>query len=141
MMNLDKDLLENLEEAFSEHPKGILLVDFIKLMKKHIPHKEHEKYDLVHGLCKLFKEIDKFCFFSDGGTAICGRYDIEPRVMGKPRAVSPVSIAVLAVFGNLPEINRRRRGWARHDRPLSRCLNIGCNRVACGLTLIFDCTF
>lgn len=58
MMNLDKDLLENLEEAFSEHPKGILLIDFIKLMKRHIPHWEHEKYDLVHGLCKLFKEID-----------------------------------------------------------------------------------
>jgi len=38
MMNLDKDLLENLEEAFSEHPKGILLPDFVKLMKRHIPH-------------------------------------------------------------------------------------------------------
>ena len=58
MMNLDRDLLENLEEAFSEHPKGILLPNFIWLMKTHIPHKEHEKYDLVHGLCKLFKEID-----------------------------------------------------------------------------------
>lgn len=58
MMNLDWDLLENLEEAFSEHPKGILLQNFVKLMKVHIPHKEHEKYDLVHGLCKLFKEID-----------------------------------------------------------------------------------
>jgi hypothetical protein len=47
-----------LEESFSKHPKGILLEQFVKLMKTHIPHKEHEKYDLVHGLCKLFKEID-----------------------------------------------------------------------------------
>ena len=58
MMHLDKEKLESLEEAFSEHPRGILLDDFVKLMIDTSPHTEAEKYDLVWGLIKLFREID-----------------------------------------------------------------------------------
>lgn len=58
MMHLDKDQLETLEEAFSQHPNGILLPNFVWLMKDQTPHKEYEKYDLVYGLCWLFDEID-----------------------------------------------------------------------------------
>ena len=58
MMLLDKERLEFLEEAFSEHPKGIILLDFVKLMKESIPYREADKYDFIYGLCRLFEEID-----------------------------------------------------------------------------------
>ena len=58
MMQLDKDQLENLEEKFLEHTGGITLEEFCRLMRECTPHKEPEKYDLIYGLIKLFKEID-----------------------------------------------------------------------------------
>lgn len=77
------------------------------------------------------KEIDKFCFFSDGRTAICGRHDIKPFAVWKSRAVSPVAIAVLTVFGKFPKINGGCWLCAGRDRPLGCRLHIGGNRVAC----------
>jgi hypothetical protein len=58
MMMLDKEKLEALEEEFSEHPDGIELSNFVLLMKSVMSHRADEKHDLVHGLCKLFAEID-----------------------------------------------------------------------------------
>ena len=58
MMMLDKEKLEALEEEFAEHPEGIELGVFVWLMKSTNEHKKEEEYDLVHGLVKLFDEID-----------------------------------------------------------------------------------
>jgi hypothetical protein len=71
MMMLDKEKLEALEEEFAEHPEGIELTNFVwyknkanyanylcRLMKCAMNHFPEEKYDLVHGLCRLFAEID-----------------------------------------------------------------------------------
>jgi len=67
MMMLDKEKLEALEEEFSEHPEGIELHNFVlyfpfsnypSIMKSAVHHREDEEYDLVHGLLKLFEEID-----------------------------------------------------------------------------------
>ena len=55
---LDKEKLEALEEEFAEHPEGLELDNFVWLMKSAMQHSEEEEYDLVHGLCKLFNEID-----------------------------------------------------------------------------------
>ena len=57
-MMLDKKKLEALEEEFSHHPDGIKLGNFVWLMKAAITHNEEDKFDLVHGLLKLFAEID-----------------------------------------------------------------------------------
>ncbi len=58
MMMLDKEKLEALEEEFAEQPDGIELANFVWLMKCAMTHLPEEKYDLVHGLCQLFAEID-----------------------------------------------------------------------------------
>ncbi len=58
MMMLDKEKLEALEEEFAEHPEGLELDKFVWLMKSAMYHTLEEEYDLVHGLCKLFNEID-----------------------------------------------------------------------------------
>eukprot|EP00347_Sterkiella_histriomuscorum_P016786 403351858 len=57
-MMLDKEKLEALEEEFAEHPEGLELENFVWLMKSAMQHTPEEEYDLVHGLCKLFNEID-----------------------------------------------------------------------------------
>eukprot|EP00826_Nyctotherus_ovalis_P044173 TRINITY_DN4756_c0_g1_i6.p1 TRINITY_DN4756_c0_g1~~TRINITY_DN4756_c0_g1_i6.p1 ORF type:complete len:525 (-),score=156.78 TRINITY_DN4756_c0_g1_i6:79-1653(-) len=58
MMMLDKEKLEVLEAEFEAHPEGLPHKKFIWLMKCAMTCKPEEKYDLVHGLCKLFSEID-----------------------------------------------------------------------------------
>ena len=58
MMMLDKEKLEALEEEFAEHPEGLELDKFVLLMKSAMSLKPEEEFDLVHGLCKLFDEVD-----------------------------------------------------------------------------------
>jgi hypothetical protein len=58
MMMLDKKKLEALEEEFQQHPDGIMMANFVWLMKVVISHSPEEKFDLVYGLQKLFAEID-----------------------------------------------------------------------------------
>ena len=81
------------------------------------------------------KEIQQPCFLSGAVAVVLLRHEIEPSVVGKPRAVGPIAVAVLFVFGNLPETDRSRRGRPRHDRPLNRCLHVGGDRVSFGLAL------
>ena len=58
MMLLDNEKLAALEDEFNEHPNGIVLDNFIWLMKCAISHSKEDKYDLVNGLIKLFHDID-----------------------------------------------------------------------------------
>jgi len=58
MTMLDKEKLAALEEEFETHPDGLEAKNFVWLMKCAMSYKPEEKYDLVHGLYKLFAEID-----------------------------------------------------------------------------------
>lgn len=58
MMLLDNERLATLEDEFNEHPKGIILINFINLMESAIYYPKEEKLDLVYGLAKLFSDID-----------------------------------------------------------------------------------
>ena len=58
MMLLDNERLAALEDEFNEHPEGIMINDFIKLMESAINYPSEEKVDLVYGLIKLFNDID-----------------------------------------------------------------------------------
>ncbi len=63
---LDKEKLEALEEEFEAHPDGLEAKNFVwypraatcRLMKCAMNYRPDEKFDLVHGLQKLFAEID-----------------------------------------------------------------------------------
>lgn len=58
MMLLDNERLVALEDEFNEHPEGITLLGFIWLMECAIHYPTEEKVDLIHGLIKLFNDID-----------------------------------------------------------------------------------
>jgi len=58
MMLIDNDKMAALEKDFNTHPKGIGLPGFIFLMSYAIEHTPLQKYELVQGLIKLFKDID-----------------------------------------------------------------------------------
>jgi Ca2+-binding EF-hand superfamily protein len=58
MMTIDKEKLDKLEKSFDEFSTGIDLVQFIELMRKVIDHRPEDTYNLIHGLRKLFFEID-----------------------------------------------------------------------------------
>ena len=57
-MLLDNERLAALEDEFNEHPEGIKVVDFIRLMESAITLPPEEKIDLIYGLMKLFHDID-----------------------------------------------------------------------------------
>eukprot|EP01022_Parablepharisma_sp_SALTPOND_P033267 TRINITY_DN88388_c0_g1_i1.p1 TRINITY_DN88388_c0_g1~~TRINITY_DN88388_c0_g1_i1.p1 ORF type:complete len:1327 (-),score=132.42 TRINITY_DN88388_c0_g1_i1:797-4777(-) len=58
MTMLDKEKLGALEEQFEIHPDGLEAKTFVWLMKNAMNYKPEEKYELLHGLHKLFAEID-----------------------------------------------------------------------------------
>ena len=58
MMLLDNQKLASLESEFDDHPKGIELSNFVQLLRETIPHNQDEKYRLIHGLIRLFRDID-----------------------------------------------------------------------------------
>lgn len=58
MMLLDNERLAALEDEFNEHPEGIKVIDFIRLMESAITFPAEEKIDLIYGLMKLFHDID-----------------------------------------------------------------------------------
>lgn len=58
MTMLDKEKLDALKAEFEQHPDGLEFQLFVKRMKAAIGSSSAEKYDLIHGLCRLFAEID-----------------------------------------------------------------------------------
>jgi len=58
MKMIDKEKLDALKVEFEAHPDGLEYYKFIKHVKEMLGEDSSEKYDLIHGLCKLFTEID-----------------------------------------------------------------------------------
>lgn len=58
MTRIDHEKLALLEKAFSEHPGGVELVNFVSLLKCTVGHDQRDEYSLVDGLVKLFSDID-----------------------------------------------------------------------------------
>lgn len=66
MSMLDKEKLEAIKGEFERHPEGLALQKFVwfllqllsRTLKCAMDYEEADKIDLVHGLCKLFSEID-----------------------------------------------------------------------------------
>lgn len=57
-MLLDNEKLAALEDQFNDHPNGISIENFVLLMKSAIIHPQDDKYRLVNGLIRLFRDID-----------------------------------------------------------------------------------
>jgi len=58
MSMIDQEKLHTLGKEFEAYPDGLERNQFIELMKKSMNYEPSEELDLIHGLCKLFSEID-----------------------------------------------------------------------------------
>ena len=58
MSRLSKDRLKRLQDAWEETPDGLELPDYIKLMLTEVPANKEERMELIHGLIKLFQQVD-----------------------------------------------------------------------------------
>eukprot|EP01022_Parablepharisma_sp_SALTPOND_P001157 TRINITY_DN105701_c0_g1_i1.p2 TRINITY_DN105701_c0_g1~~TRINITY_DN105701_c0_g1_i1.p2 ORF type:complete len:538 (-),score=58.24 TRINITY_DN105701_c0_g1_i1:2394-4007(-) len=58
MAMIDEEKLHTLGKEFEAYPDGLERNQFIELMKKSMTYDPAEEPDLIHGLCKLFSEID-----------------------------------------------------------------------------------
>eukprot|EP00826_Nyctotherus_ovalis_P020965 TRINITY_DN16679_c0_g1_i1.p1 TRINITY_DN16679_c0_g1~~TRINITY_DN16679_c0_g1_i1.p1 ORF type:complete len:407 (-),score=87.34 TRINITY_DN16679_c0_g1_i1:40-1260(-) len=55
---ISTEKLWDLSNFFKVHPKGVTQPQFIEAVKKLVQHDPNEEFDLIHGLSKLFTEID-----------------------------------------------------------------------------------
>ena len=58
MSRLSRKRLKRLQAIWEEHPEGLEMADYIKLMLTEVPCSKEEKLELIHGLIKLFQQVD-----------------------------------------------------------------------------------
>ena len=58
MMKLSKGRLKRLQRVWQESEGGLYLFEFVKLMLSEVPTNEGERLELIHGLIKLFSQVD-----------------------------------------------------------------------------------
>lgn len=58
MMRLSKDRLRRLNKVWEQNTEGLDLLEFMKLMILEVPSVKEEKLELIHGLIKLFNQVD-----------------------------------------------------------------------------------
>ena len=59
MMKLSKGRLKRLQRVWQDSDKdGLYLYEFVKLMVQEVPVSEEERLELIHGLIKLFSQVD-----------------------------------------------------------------------------------
>ena len=57
-MRLSKDRLRRLNRVWEQSEDGLTLPDFMKLMILEVPSLKDEKLEMIHGLIRLFKQVD-----------------------------------------------------------------------------------
>ena len=55
---MSRKRLKRLQAIWEEHPDGLEMADYIKLMLTEVPCSKEEKLELIHGLIKLFQQVD-----------------------------------------------------------------------------------
>ena len=58
MARISKDRLRRLNKVWEESEEGLTLIEFCKLMILEIPSLKEEKLEMIHGLIRLFKQVD-----------------------------------------------------------------------------------
>ena len=58
MMRVSKDRLRRLNKVWESNEEGLTLVEFTKLMITEVPSLKEEKLEMIHGLIRLFKQVD-----------------------------------------------------------------------------------
>ena len=59
MMRVSKDRLRRLNRVWETNDEdGLTLVEFTKLMILEVPSLKEEKLEMIHGLIRLFKQVD-----------------------------------------------------------------------------------
>ena len=58
MMRLSKDRLRRLNKVWDQNEEGLTLSEFLKLMILEVPSLREEKVEMIHGLIRLFKQVD-----------------------------------------------------------------------------------
>ena len=58
MMRLSKDRLRRLQKVWEQNEDGLNLFEFMKLMVLEVPSVKAEKLEMIHGLIRLFKQVD-----------------------------------------------------------------------------------
>ena len=57
-MRLSKDRLRRLQKVWEQNEDGLNLFEFMKLMVLEVPSVKAEKLEMIHGLIRLFKQVD-----------------------------------------------------------------------------------
>ena len=57
-MKLGKGRLKRLQKVWQEADNGLELTEFVRLMLREVPIKDDERLELIHGLIKLFHQVD-----------------------------------------------------------------------------------
>ena len=57
-MRLSKDRLRRLNRVWEQSEDGLALPEFMKLMILEVPSLKDEKLEMIHGLIRLFKQVD-----------------------------------------------------------------------------------
>ena len=58
MIRLSKDRLRRLQKVWEQNEDGLNLFEFMKLMVLEVPSVKAEKLEMIHGLIRLFKQVD-----------------------------------------------------------------------------------
>lgn len=58
MIRLSKDRLRRLQKVWEQNEDGLNLFEFMKLMVLEVPSIKAEKLEMIHGLIRLFKQVD-----------------------------------------------------------------------------------
>ena len=58
MMRLSRDRLRRLHKVWEQSEDGLTLAAFAKLMILEVPSTKEEKLEMLHGLIRLFKQVD-----------------------------------------------------------------------------------
>lgn len=58
LMDMNFENIVEMKQAFAEAGGGVTLPDFVKIMRRAIPHKRERENEIINKLCDLFAEID-----------------------------------------------------------------------------------
>lgn len=58
MTRLSKDRLRRLQKVWEQNEDGLNLLEFMRLMVLEVPSVQDEKLEMIHGLIRLFKQVD-----------------------------------------------------------------------------------
>ena len=57
-MRLSKDRLRRLQKVWEQNVDGLDLLEFMRLMVLEVPSIKEEKLEMIHGLIRLFRQVD-----------------------------------------------------------------------------------